>query len=269
MRRSLLRPALALAALASLCLAALPAPAQTVDQQQTDGGGFGSSILYAGPLGQEFTPTLDALNFVDLLIADAELDGAGATISVNIREDSITGTLLGSSLPVSLPDGFGVSEISPGAEVRFVFATPVALTPGNRYVIEITQSAGGNFFARGSYPDPYSGGRAIFQGLPAALDDFFFREGLLDPDLEPADLIGDLIDLVESYPLPKGIKNSFVVKLEAALAALEAEDDASACDSLQAFINHAEAQRGKKLTEAQALALIGAAQAIREALGCS
>ena len=69
--------------------------------------------------------------------------------------------------------------------------------------------------------------------------------------------------------MPKGIEKSFVVKLEHALASLQAGDVGAACAELQAFVNHAEAQSGKKLTVAQASQIIAEAQAIRTALGCS
>ena len=57
--------------------------------------------------------------------------------------------------------------------------------------------------------------------------------------------------------------------LIAALSALEAEDIATACASLQDFINHAKAQSGKTLTEGAAEALMDEAEAIRVLLGCS
>jgi probable HAF family extracellular repeat protein len=93
------------------------------------------------------------------------------------------------------------------------------------------------------------------------------RAFLLTPVLSP--VIASLITTVESFQLPKGIENSFVVKLEHALAALDAGDTATACAELQAFVNHAEAQSGKKITVAQATQIIAEAQAIRAALGCS
>lgn len=85
----------------------------------------------------------------------------------------------------------------------------------------------------------------------------------------PTSLTEDLIDLVRSYGLPKGTQNSLVVKLQAALSALSAGDTATACARLQDFINHANAQKGKKLTAAQADELIDGASDIRTLLGCT
>jgi probable HAF family extracellular repeat protein len=90
---------------------------------------------------------------------------------------------------------------------------------------------------------------------------------LLTPVLSEA--IASLITSIEGFQLPKGIENSFVVKLEHALASLQAGNTGAACGELQAFVNHAQAQSGKKLTVAQASQIIAEAQAIRAALGCS
>jgi hypothetical protein len=81
--------------------------------------------------------------------------------------------------------------------------------------------------------------------------------------------IAGLIEIVMGFGLPKGTENSFLTKLEHALAALQAGNLAAACGDLQAFINHAQAQSGKKLTVEQASLIIAEAEAIRAALGCS
>jgi hypothetical protein len=86
---------------------------------------------------------------------------------------------------------------------------------------------------------------------------------------EPAELILDLADDVMALNLHKGITNSLEAKLNAALRALEDENennDIAAINTLEAFINAVEAQRGKKIPEAEADALIAAAQEIIELL---
>jgi hypothetical protein len=80
--------------------------------------------------------------------------------------------------------------------------------------------------------------------------------------------IAELIQIVLGFGLPKGIAKSFVTKLEHARDALLAGRPGDACADLEAFINQAQAQSGKTLTEAQAAQIIAAAQAIRAALGC-
>ncbi|MCK5560220.1 MAG: hypothetical protein KAJ51_06485, partial [Thermoplasmata archaeon] len=56
--------------------------------------------------------------------------------------------------------------------------------------------------------------------------------------------------------------NSLISKLENAQKSLDKGQDNAAVNQLNAFINEVEAQRGKKLTDAQADELIAAAQSI-------
>ncbi|MHC4159180.1 MAG: FIMAH domain-containing protein, partial [Planctomycetota bacterium] len=84
-----------------------------------------------------------------------------------------------------------------------------------------------------------------------------------------AELILELADDVIALNLHEGITNSLMAKLGAALGALEDENennDAAAINTLEAFINVVEAQRGKKIPEAEADALISAAQEIIDLL---
>lgn len=87
--------------------------------------------------------------------------------------------------------------------------------------------------------------------------------------LTPEEAIQDLIDTVESFNLQQGIENSLDAKLDAALQALEDlndNNDVAAINALEAFINAVEAQRGNKLTDAQADELVEKAQAIISSL---
>jgi hypothetical protein len=89
--------------------------------------------------------------------------------------------------------------------------------------------------------------------------------------LAPAavDTVEELIELLGGYELPKGIENSLLVKLENALEAIDEGDLELACNQLVAFINHASAQAGNKLTEEQAEELLEGAANVQEAIGCS
>jgi probable HAF family extracellular repeat protein len=81
-------------------------------------------------------------------------------------------------------------------------------------------------------------------------------------------LIDDLIALVRSFNLPKGIENSLIVKLQNALNSLAKGDMAATCNRLDAFINDVNAQAGKALTIDQANQLITGVDQIKTALGC-
>ena len=69
--------------------------------------------------------------------------------------------------------------------------------------------------------------------------------------------------------LQQGIENSLDAKLEAAQQAIDdlnENNDVAAINVLEAFINAVEAQRGNKILEADADALIAAAQGIIDLL---
>ena len=82
------------------------------------------------------------------------------------------------------------------------------------------------------------------------------------------DQLNDLIALVQSFNLHDGTEASLITKLQEALAAVNASDTATACDSLTAFINASQAQSGKKLTADQTRQLVDAAAQIKSDLGC-
>lgn len=82
------------------------------------------------------------------------------------------------------------------------------------------------------------------------------------------DQIRDLIKLVESFGLPQRPENSLTTKLDAAVAAGEASDTATLCDSITAFINECLVQSGTRLTPEQSAQLINLANQIKSSLGC-
>ena len=82
-------------------------------------------------------------------------------------------------------------------------------------------------------------------------------------------LLQGLANQVIALNLQKGIANSLDAKLYAALQALDdlnENNDVAAINALQAFINAVEAQRGKKISQEDADALIAAAQEIIDLL---
>ena len=85
------------------------------------------------------------------------------------------------------------------------------------------------------------------------------------PDLPtPEALVEELIVELESLDLPKGIENSLVSKLQGALRSLERGKGDTAIKQLIAFINHVNAQSGKKIADADADDLSASAQQIIE-----
>jgi predicted outer membrane repeat protein len=87
--------------------------------------------------------------------------------------------------------------------------------------------------------------------------------------LRPVDLLVELSDGIDAMDLGKGTVKSLQAKLDTAMRLLEDDNennDIAAINSLQAFINAVEAQRGKKISETDDDALIIAVQEIIELL---
>jgi len=77
----------------------------------------------------------------------------------------------------------------------------------------------------------------------------------------------DTIDDVADLNLHQGISNSLSVKFATALKIItddNPKNDVAGINTLNAFINEVEAQRGKKILEADADILIAAAQQIMD-----
>ena len=134
------------------------------------------------PIGQEFTPNLKSLHGVELVTEDfGRKNGIGANLMVNIRKDTIYGTLVGSSLDVTLPDNFG-------GITHFDFSSDVSLIPGSLYVIELLVTSGDGWGV-GSSGGPFSTypvGNQILWGASHPNNDLWFREG---PIPEPATVL--------------------------------------------------------------------------------
>jgi hypothetical protein len=152
------------------------------DQQSSDESNGGSSaniIQDAQPTGQSFTPSLNGIRFVRLnLFDETRNNGIGATIYVNLRSDSITGPIVDSTGPVTLPDNFGL-PLNTGF-VTFLFPAEVPLQPGTKYFLQPVVQAGdlwGMFGASFGYP----GGDLYANGI-AFSSDYWFREGVIVPE---------------------------------------------------------------------------------------
>ena len=84
----------------------------------------------------------------------------------------------------------------------------------------------------------------------------------VSPPDSPAEAIADLTDFVGTLNLPKGVQQTLTSKLAAAFAAMERGQEKAAVNSLNAFMNYVNAQTGKKLSGADAQALLALAEEI-------
>jgi hypothetical protein len=146
-----------------------------VYDQQSTGAVDGSLSLNQTPLGQSFTPTLDAIDFLELQLINGV---AASTFTVNLRSDSISGPILGTTAPVAYTSS-GIYD--------FLFSNPVSLTPGTKYYFEPVVSSGG--FAQ-TYITfiQYTGGDLIQSGVTRTDRDLWFREGIVSNVPEPSSM---------------------------------------------------------------------------------
>jgi len=91
---------------------------------------------------------------------------------------------------------------------------------------------------------------------------------LLGTEDTPESRIADLETTVAGLGLDHATENRLEAKLQAAVADLGSGNFTAACGALQDFIDLVHAKTGKKLTSAQAAALIETATGIRSLIGC-
>jgi hypothetical protein len=106
-----------------------------------NGNADGLNIQEDQPLVQSFTPSLSAIGFVQFEMADIPGNGNnGATVYVDLWTGSpnvnlTSATLLGSTAPVYMPNGFMNDGLGVAGVADFYFSTPVTLTPGETYYL--------------------------------------------------------------------------------------------------------------------------------------
>jgi len=126
--------------------------------------------------GQSFTPSLSSIDFIRLKFADGNTsDAGGATVYLNLHADSLTGALLGTTAPVSMPNNFA-------GTTTFLFPASITLTPGTTYYFEpvLVPGQGSWLINGGEYG--YPGGNFISNGQPSPMGDLWFREGVIVPE---------------------------------------------------------------------------------------
>jgi len=132
---------------------------------------LGQSIQAFSPIGQEFMPSLNCLEIVQLHIYN---ESGSSEFIVNIYSGSITGSLLGTSNTVAV-SGFYLGVLT------FTFDS-ITLLPQTLYVMEIVQIVGANggVSSSGVGYSTYPLGCQILSGIPMENNDLWFREGVLE-----------------------------------------------------------------------------------------
>ena len=126
--------------------------ALVVDQEQSLVGSGWLNMGYAAPLGQEFVPDVSNLAAVELHIS-VRGSNVGPSVSLNVREDTIDGTIVGTGSIEESASGWNLIELDSYAW----------LTAGSTYVLEFISSSPNGV---ATYRNNYADGAYIFQGKP-------------------------------------------------------------------------------------------------------
>ncbi|TAK95432.1 MAG: PEP-CTERM sorting domain-containing protein [Verrucomicrobia bacterium] len=154
------------------------------DQESADENvsGPAGDIEAFQPIGQSFVPGLNSIGFVRLNLRDLNpANSLGATVIVNLRSGSITGSVVGSTDPVFMADGFN-------GYPDFFFSTPVSLTPGTTYFLQ-PQVQSGDSWGVVAYHFAYPNGTLFVGGAADVNNDLWFREGRYIPEPSSVGLI--------------------------------------------------------------------------------
>lgn len=146
----------------------------TYDQQSSTNETFvpgGGSIQGLAPYGQSFTPLASSMNFIRLGVLDQNPNnGLGGTLHLNLRSDTIGGSILATTPSLSFADGYS-------SFAYFFFSADIPLNSGNLYVFEIVAEPGSDAWRASAGEYSYPGGMVFAGGAPASGSDFWFREG--------------------------------------------------------------------------------------------
>lgn len=168
----------------STALVACAVPAMggpfTIDQSNPfacPSGCGGSNIAATNAFGQTFTPTLSALDAVEVWVADfTSSSTAPSTARMTIMSGTF-GSVLGFT-DLVVPDVLGDSSFPPFV-IHFDFSSPIVLTPGSlhTWMISIVAGDGAGLGLYGA-SDLYAGGQQFFGPTQPGSADWFFSEGL-------------------------------------------------------------------------------------------
>jgi hypothetical protein len=140
------------------------------------------------PLLQSFVPSLSVIGFVQFEFWDIANNGTnGATVCVNLWTGSPnvnSATLLGSTSPVYMPNGFVNDGLGFAGITNFNFSTPIVLVSGQTYYLQPIVLSGDDpwdiaVLGNGGTPhDYYPAGDLFERGTDIGID-LWFREGVV------------------------------------------------------------------------------------------
>ena len=134
-------------------------------------------------LAQSFTPSLNAVGFVQLRSLLTAPSGSSVTVMVNLRQGAYDGPIISSTDPLVIIGFAGVGT--------FYFPGNIPVTAGQMYFFEPVLKSAGSVDVGFKSPSPYLSGELFINGTPStAMTDLWFREGIVVPEPSTFSLLG-------------------------------------------------------------------------------
>jgi probable HAF family extracellular repeat protein len=234
---------------------------QIVGNSNVLGGGY-HAFLYSGGVMMDLHPYLPPGSYLSEALAindHGQIVGWYAAASGAPYAFVLTPIAVVDSTPPVLvvPANIAVDATSPsGAVVSYVATATDAVDP---HPVVNCVPASGSTFAAGTTAVTCTATDASGNSATASFSVTVFGA---------VDQIADLIDLVNSFHLRRGIEISLDAELRLALRAAGEGRESIACVLLSAFIFEVQGLSGRSITTAQANQLIAAARQAKASLGC-
>ena len=132
---------------------------------------------------QSFTPSLNAVGFVQLRSLFTFPQGNTVTVAVNLRQGAYDGPIISSTDPLVIIEFAGVGT--------FYFPGNIPVTAGQMYFFEPVLRSSGSVDVGFKSPSTYDRGELFINGVPSGgLGDLWFREGIVVPETSIFALLG-------------------------------------------------------------------------------
>ena len=132
------------------------------------------SLIPENDLAQSFTPSLNAVGFLQLRTLITIPGSSTVTLIVNLRDGAYNGPILSSTAPVDI---VGFADVG-----TFYFSDNIPLNPGQLYFFQPILLSTGSLSIGDKSPSSYLGGALWSNGLMSPHGDLWFREGTVVPE---------------------------------------------------------------------------------------
>ncbi len=222
-------------------------------------GGVSSARIAQTEFVLEVDAALGAARFAEYDQAVEPLTLPGGVSTGNIRVQVVPGSSAGTF--DSLRGEFNTEELYAvhfdGDLSLYGLTSPVVLPSTSLGLVNVSARDGGDVVMEwngtGFLPNPFDPGQFIQFSYTCSIGAAFEPQPITLVELA-------LIPNVVNLSLPDGLENSFLTKLDSAALSLDSGNDRSAANALNAFVNKVEAQRGKKVSDADAESLVSDAE---------